>query len=262
MEIEMIKISIRNVKHHTNVALLVDKPEFLKHIAYLREKWQIEKPFKVSAYQKFYAHIWGEENNEERWGNFLKDIEKARRLFNRTPNFDKVIIYAMGFNEIPEHAYKSCYLRTIQNSKDPDDIEYAIVVTPYTTEAEIKRELAEFKKNISAGIKIEKDKTRLAETIANYKYEPGVKFQDFKGRPTIERIRQWYWVMYGNVIKGLSKKPKTYTKTLDDWKVEYCPKKMEHPTDAERDKCPYCSKYDQNIIEQLLPVYISQIKNS
>ena len=257
----MVKINIRNVKHHTNVALLVDKPEFLKYIAYLREKWNITKLFEPDQYQNFYAYIWGENKDESRWDEFLKDIEKARRLFNRTPNFDKVIIYAVGFNEIPEHAYKSCYLKIIDKSAMSGDVEYVIVVTPYTTETEVKKELAEFKKNIIKGIKIEKDESRLAEAIANFEYEPGVKFQDFKGRPTIEQIRQWYWVMYGDVIRGVSKKLKTYPTTLSEWQKLYCPKKMEHETAEEADKCSVC-KMDTNNIEQLLPKYIRQIKDS
>lgn len=262
MEIEMIKISIKNVKHHTNVALLVDKPKFLKHIAYLREKWKIKKPFKVSEYQKFYAHIWGENTDEERWDNFLKDIEKARRLFNRTPNFDKVIIYATGFNEIPEHAYKSCYLRTIQNSKDPDDIEYAIIVTPYTTKTELDAEFIEFKKMIKAGLEQETDKTKLNSAVESYEYEPGPKFPDFDERTKIERARTWYWMRFKDYLEGKIKKPKSYPQILEEWQSKCIYYNAPSDKTPDNHNCRYCELSDQNIIERAVSEYVKAIKQS
>ncbi len=262
MEIEMIKINIRNVKHHTNVAFLVDKPEFLKYIAYLREKWKIEKPFKISEYQKFYAHIWGENKDESRWDKFLKDIEKTRRLFNRTPNFDKVIIYAVGFNEIPEHAYRSTYYKVIENPVYPDDIEYAIIVTPYTTTTEVRTEFNEFKKMIKKGLIHQKDKPERAKAIEIYEYEPGPKFPDSKSHPTIEQLRQWYWVMFEEVIEGKTKKPKNYEQTLTIWQERYCPVKGNHATDEETDNCPVCSVNDASLLRHSLADYIEKINQS
>lgn len=258
---QMIKININSVKWHTEVALLVDKIPFLKHIFYLREKWEINQLFKPGEYQKFVAHIWGKDRDDFRWDEFINDIIKTRIRFNRTPNFDKVIIYAIGFSEIPKHAYKSSYLRTIQNSKDPDDIEYVIAVTPYTTEAEVKKELKSFKKIIKTGMELDKDKKRKITAVAEYKYDPGSKFNSYKGKPTIERIRQWYWVMFEDIIDNPKGKQKSYQDTLDDWQVKFCPQEGVHDVKS-RDKCPFCKINDADLLYHLLHEYIEQVNDS
>lgn len=258
----MIKISIKNVKHHTNVALLVDKPQFIKAVKELREKWNITKLFKPDQYQDFYSHIWGKNTDESRWDEFLHDIQKVRRHFNRTSNFDKVIIYAVGFTEIPDKAYRSTYCKVIENPANPDDIEYAIIVTPYTTTTEVRAEFNEFKKMIKAGLEQETDRTKLNSAVKTYEYEPGPKFPDSKGHPTIEQLRQWYWVMFEEVIKCKTKKPRNYEQTLTIWQERYCPVKGNHSTDEETDSCPVCSVNDASLLRHSLADYIEKIKQS
>lgn len=264
MEIEKIEIKTKNTKHHTDVALLVDKPGFLNWVERLRKKWKIEKPYK-SSYIKFLTHLCGEQKDSNRELLFRKDIEKVRKVFSRTPNFDEVIFYAVAFNEVPEGAYRTCYLKTIVNPTDPDDFEsyeYAITVTPHTTPKELTEELKRFKKEIKRNMEIAKDKKKIDEAVAKYNfgYLFGPKYPDFDNITTIERVRAWYWARFEDVINGKTKKPRTYSEA---WKIveSQCPKSGSHHTDKEHKECPFCGLDDLNVMHQLLPNYIKRLKS-
>ncbi|OGD08305.1 hypothetical protein A2397_03685 [Candidatus Amesbacteria bacterium RIFOXYB1_FULL_44_23] len=255
MEIEMFKIGATSLKHRTSIALLVDKPEFVKTIKRLREKWNLTKLFQPDQDSELMEHICGPEKNYDRWDNFCADIETVRRCFNRTPNFDKVIKYALAFTEIPEGAFRSTYFKAIDNSEYPDDIEYAIIVTPHSTPAEVTSELKEFKQIMQDQIEYRSDKGKLERAIEKYRYEPGPAYKDFDSLGTLDRTRLWYWEMYGEQIAGnANAKLKSYEEIDKELRLE-CPKGQDHETKAEQKKCPYCGLDDINSMQHLLPKY-------
>lgn len=251
-KIEPIKVDIKNETYMTSVSVFVDNIKFLQAVRKLREKWGIEKLYRPKQYKDFYAFIWGDKNNgEQRWEEFMSDIQRIRINFNRTPNYDKVVLYATAFTEIPDSAFKTTYLKSIHNPKN-DDIEYTIAVTPHTTPEELSSELKTFKKMIKDHLDGNINKVKESEMFG-YEYEPGPKYLNFADKPNLDDIREWYWLRYRDVINKLSDKPTTtYPQILAEWN-----NKCRYATDElpENHSCKYCSLEDQNIIEKAVLTY-------
>jgi hypothetical protein len=170
-------------------------------------------------------------------------------------------MYAIAFTEIPDSVYKTCYFEVVPDPSDPESdqkIQYAIFVTPNTTEDELMAELKNFKEYISENLEFEKDPLKKERAIAEYKYDPFIKYADFDTRSTIERIREWYWVIYEDVLNGISNKPKGYAEA-EKILEQKCPKKGNHKTDQEWKKCLYCGLDDISSMEHILPEYIKQL---
>ena len=190
-----IEIKTENKRHHYDISLLVDKPDFIDYVLDLRKKWKIDSLFRPENYMEFYSHIWKVSGKD--WSSFLKDIEKIRMAFERLPNFDEVIIYAIAFTEIPDGIYKSCYLETIPEPSDPENeikYKYAIIVTPNTMITDISKVLSEFKKKIKIGLKQKGDEKVMEDAVAEYKFELGPNYNPTpRGIDNIIRDRNWYW---------------------------------------------------------------------
>lgn len=259
MEIKKIEIGIKDIKKYTDIALLVDKKDFMQWIAKLREKWKIDKLFKAGEYRKFYAFIWREDDrNDKNWSDFLSDVKKIRKTYNLTPNFDEVIKYAIGFGFIPDHAYRTCYVKEIISS--PDEIEeYAIVVTPNTTKKEIDSVFMQFKKDMKQSLENVKDESKMDKVVAKYKftYEFGPMRKDFDQISTIETIRAWYWALYGDIVNGKTSKPRKYN---EGW--SFCPRNQVHKTAMERVNCPFCSVKELDPIHHSLSAYLKRLKEN
>ena len=255
MKIEIFKIGAVSLKHRTSIGLLVDKTEFVKTIKRLREKWNLTTLFQPGQDSQLIEYICGPDKDFGKWNNFCADIEAVRRGFNRTPNFDKVIKYALAFTEIPEGSFRSTYFKAINNSEYPDDTEYAIIVTPHSTPTEVATELKEFKQMIQDQIEYRSDKGKLERAVEKYLYEPGPAYKDFDSIDTLDRTRLWYWKMYGEQITGnTNTKIKSYERIDDELRKE-CPNGQDHETKIERKKCLYCGLDDINSMQHLLPKY-------
>lgn len=258
MKIEIFKIGASNLKHRTSIALLVDKPEFVKTIKRLREKWNLTDLFQPGHDSQLIEFICGREKDFGKWDSFCADIETVRRSFNRTPNFDKIIKYALAFTEIPEGAFRSTYYKAISNSEYPDDTEYAIIVTPHSTDTEVTTELKEFKQMIQGQIEYRKSKVELDKAVEEFKYEPGPVYKDFDSIDTLDRTRFWYWEMYGDILNGDNTATPISYKDIRS----KCPKLGEHDTDKEHMSCPYCNLDDMGSIQHLLPKYKKRLEIS
>lgn len=195
------RIEIKSVdkRHYYDIALLVDKPNFIDWVIDLRKKWKIDKVFSSENYDGFYSHIMkiSGKISGDNWRSFQKDIEKVRTSFGRLPNFDKVIMYAIVAGEIPDGVYNSCYLETIVDPDDPENdgkYKYAIIVTPNTTSKDISNVLSEFKKKAKAGLQQKKDAEVMEKAIANYEFELGPNYTPPpRVINNIIRNREWYW---------------------------------------------------------------------
>lgn len=185
-----IDIDVENEKHFKDIATLIDRPNFIKAVETLRKKWKLSKRYKPSEYMKFYSYIWGKDKTGKRWSDFQDDIQNLRSRFNRTLNYDQVILYAVAFTSIPEGAYKSCYIEAIPlnpSGEGPEDYKFHIVFSPETTRDEMLNEFRLFK-NGQANKKID-------DPPKGYEYEPLLfpteKIKDNKSG-NIKRDRKWY----------------------------------------------------------------------
>lgn len=197
MKMERIEIKIKSKRHFADVALLVDKPSFIERVIVLRKKWKITPKLFNADYQKFYANIWSQ-GNSKAWENFNKDIERIRSDYQRLPNFDKVIFYAIACNEVADGIYSTCYLDTIVDpNNDPNDetlYKYAIVVTPNTTIPDIRKVMADFRRKMKTALQQENDPALKRMAASEYKYEFGPKYTPSpQNVDNIPRDRKWYW---------------------------------------------------------------------
>ena len=210
-----IKIDIVNKRRFADVALLVDKNDFQDWVRTLRLKWKIDRPLSDVDYSSIYSHIW-HQGKADAWSDFNKDIQQVREYFERSPNFDNVIMYAIAFNEIPDDLYASCYLDLIEDPDDPENeakYRHAIIITPNTTVPDIRKTLAQYKSNMKKGLKQDFDgkNVDLEQYVFGPKYAPSPVNVD-----NIQRDREWYWLKkeglsYGQIGKIVNKDRNTIT---------------------------------------------------
>lgn len=197
-----IDINIKNDKHFLDIATLIDQPDFIQWVEKLRKKWNLTKRYKTGEYKEFYGFIWGQNEEENRWNNFLKDVQRMRTAFKKSLNFDTVIIYAIAFNQIPSHAYKTCYIRA--EPLDPseagsDEYSFSIVISTETTRDEILKEFSKFKNGLAG---------KMDPQLEGYEWDvfPTEKIRDHKAG-NIKRDRDWYWLKtnegmsYNDILK-------------------------------------------------------------
>lgn len=196
MKIDRIEIKIKSKRHFADVALLVDKPNFIEWVIELRKKWKITPELFNADYHTFYSHIWSQ-GNSKAWENFNKDIERIRSTYQRLPNFDKVIFYAIACNEVTDGIYSTCYLDTIADPNNPNDetlYKYAIIVTPNTTVPDVRKVLADFRKKMKIALQQENDPVLKQQAASEYKYEFGPRYTPSpRNIDNIMRDRKWYW---------------------------------------------------------------------
>jgi len=117
MKIKKIVIQSKNKKHITDIAMLVDRLDFLLDIKQIREKWKIDKLYYFYQMDEFInfhiadnkGKISDPKETQKRLEKFNQEIITLRNKYRRTKNFDIVIKYAIGFGAIPDGIYDSCY---------------------------------------------------------------------------------------------------------------------------------------------------------
>ncbi|MEK7070799.1 MAG: hypothetical protein AAB966_03255 [Patescibacteria group bacterium] len=189
-----IDIEIINDSHFKDIATLIDRPDYIRAVDKIRAKWKLTDRFDVKNFKTFYAYIWGEDVNETSWNEFLTDVAHLRSIFYKSPNFDKVIIYSIAFNKIPNYAYRSCYIKAepIDPSENgSDDHQYSIVFSSETTRNEIQDEFNKFKNGISG--KTSGQLMNKEDEGYDWDVFPTEKIKDHTA-PNIKRDRDWYWL--------------------------------------------------------------------
>jgi len=218
MKIKKIEITIRNKRHYADVAILVDRPDFIDWINKLRAKWRIKKNFK--EYHDFLVHIGKQERKNKAREEFEKDVKKVRLAFNRSPNFDNVITHAIAFGKVYKGSYNPCYYEHILDPVDPNDErkdKYAIIVTPNTVLDDIAPILKEIKTRIKKGLEQKKDKKKMNASLADYSFELGPQYTiPSRKVENIVRDRRWYWLhkkmSYNKLLKKILKEGEVITK--------------------------------------------------
>ncbi|HUD09877.1 MAG TPA: hypothetical protein VMR77_03710 [Patescibacteria group bacterium] len=276
-----IDIQTPDKKHATDIAMLVDKPEFLLEIEKLRQKWSIKELYRPSAFHSFLEfHIMTNKDTvsidkevKKRLSEFNNDIDLVLKKFNRGRNFKRVVEYALATGIVPNGIYRSCYfdLVKIGESNDleqPERYEYVIVLSPRTELKEVRNAYKEFKEHIKGKIDFESianldieiptDKELIEQYHRGNIYK-SADIDKFKTLKELSRTREWYWIKYETYFSHETKKPMSYPEVLKKWQ-ENCPinkqnqkkKRLEDKTEC---SCPYCLFYDINIIEQAINSY-------
>lgn len=281
MKITKIEIDTTNKKHRTDIAILVDKIEFLRDIQELRNKWNIKTIYDPTQFDKFLNwDIAGDKDRisnpkvtKKRLDQFNNDIIALRNKYNRTKNFDIVIKCSVGFNRIPEWVYKSCYWDKIlisptDNPEDTKNYQYAIIVTPRTEKKEVEEAYNELQEHIRNKIEFHKHDISYNEATEDEIKEhvfgavyPASDITKFKTLKELDRTREWFWIAYKDQFNGLSKKRKRSEDILDEWITTNCPAKKDHDTESTKN-CPYCSVNDVNEIDQALSTYSKLLAQS
>lgn len=240
MSFEPINIKIDDLKLFADVAFAIDSPYFIKGANDIRKKYEINSPLENCDYLS-----WVQKNlNRESSKKLFKEIEDLRFEMNLTVNYHTVFDKAIFGCDIQVGDYESTFLINFQDIPEyfleytPKSELYGIVLTPQTRLKDVQRVFSEYNRIMQQMKKDEEAKDIFNEYVRIKK----AKITDIK------MVREWYWIMYRDLIKGISSKPKKYREVLDVWNQK-CP----GHTHTKEERCPYC--IDQNLIEKLLPKY-------
>lgn len=146
-------------KYLTDIALLVDKDDFLKDIQRLREKWQITNiiEFQLGDQQLLDGWIashlskhYKDKKTETLRDELDADIVALRLKYGRTSNYDEVIKWVIFTNTVPSGVFKACYFTTIPqtDSADPSQCQYAIILDGRTENDEVLAALRDFREHL------------------------------------------------------------------------------------------------------------------
>lgn len=280
MEIKKIDIQTKNKKYATDLAMLLDKPEFLREIDRLRKKWKLTEFYEPTNFDGFMAlNVQTKEAEPEdaqvRLVEFNNDINGLLKKFNRGRNFKSVIEYSLATGMVPEGIYRGCYFDVVtigepNNLDNPERYQYVIVMSARTEKQEVEQAYKEFDNfrkgkidfqsmNLNADVPDDRD---LIEEYHVGNIHNSADIDKFKTQKELDRTREWYWIRYGGHLNNSSQKPISYPNVLKTW-TQRCPvKNKEHDTTSEWANCPYCSVDDLNIIQQAVSSYNKLLKQS
>lgn len=265
MNIEMIDIQISNKYYMTEIALLVDKPDFLQDLARLREKWGICDTNKYSHFTTFTSALENIQTKE-----FETDMMKLIKKYKRGKNYLLVVKSALVTGSVPDYVYKNCYfdvatLNEINDMNHPENFQYIIVLSPSTEFKELKQPFKEFKKHIKEKIKFQKYKWDMnisSDMDKIEQYHPGQVHNNalnYSKKKELDRTREWYWLRYNKFLNKQDSKPLPYHEVLDIWNS-----KCKNNTEVNHNikACKYCSVEDENIVQKAISEYIHFLQES
>ncbi len=230
-----IKISCKNSLAYQDVAYLVDKPEFLRLLPELRDKYSIEQPIPLNKFNNWMEGLIRKSPKElggkagwiksakKLYKEGLLDLEKIysnlttyerfdwetkllTRKFKRPGYFDLIIKRAIVCGEVSDTSWNHTYADVRPWELPTSEVllpEVSIVISPMTRPKDVEKAFKKAKKLI--------DNNR-----ENLKYLTVVKRVEAK---EIRRNRRWYWKSLEGVKSGdiyeeefLGSKPRYDTK--------------------------------------------------
>lgn len=180
MEMKQIQIDIDDNRAYTQLVFLVDIPDFLKDVEAIRSKYKITPPFDFTRATDLESHF---AKLSDR--SFDSDIAEIRRKYHYPEMFDSAIRDSVLYHRIS--SFKTAYAMSFERPtfpilpdgiNTPKDQYMTIVVTPYSTENDIKQAFKDCCTDIRKSIEWDSPVYRVIETdtISN-----------------IKRDRDWYW---------------------------------------------------------------------
>lgn len=188
-----IEINIQDDGRFTDVALLVDRDDFLNKVITLRKKYADK--YKVNLPINDYLAV-----NEELLNKVKHDAEHLRRRFNRPLHFLRVITKSILNGVVEDGDYSKAFLErkalsTFTDRKGAPDIKYSIVIFPGTRKKDVDQVFFQFSEEIKANIGL-KTKTDKGTLLHGYWYDPYFR-KPFDTKTSIRQIRNWY-IKYKN----------------------------------------------------------------
>lgn len=187
MKIDRIETQTLNKKHSTDIAMLVEKIEFLREIQRLRNKWHITELDKLTSLfpnskkllnieNIILKNISDPEKQQNSIQEFNNDIDMLLKKFNRDKNYKIVVEYALSTGIVPDGVYSSCYFDVVTINEpaglnNPENYKYVIVLSPRTEQQEVIKVYKEFKKYIKEKIKFHQPRISLNSETTKEFYE-------------------------------------------------------------------------------------------
>ncbi len=180
MKMKQIQIDLDDNRAYTQLAFLVDIPTFLADVEKIRSKYKITPPFdfiKAKDDEADFAKL------SDR--SFDSDIAEVRRKYHYPEMFDSAVRDAVLYHRISN--FKTAYATSFERPTfpllpkgihTPRDQYMAVVVTPYSTETDIKQAFKDCCTSIRKSMEWDSPVYQVIETdtISN-----------------IKRDRDWYW---------------------------------------------------------------------
>ncbi len=186
-----VEIQIDNLGKYLDVALLVDKLEFRKLIPQLRKKYKINTPYpsvETQSDSRTFDVKLREDDVLKK--EFDEEVESIRLQFNRPTHFIRVIYKSIVVGVVKNYDYMSAYLeKQIKNLptdpwETPEDIKYAIIISPITKKSDVDSVFSDFQKIVK------KNYSNKHENLGyDILFEPRI-YTDSK--ESIKPIRVWY----------------------------------------------------------------------
>lgn len=183
-----IEINIEDDGRFTDVALLVDKDDFLNEVFNLRKKYA--NKYKIDLPTNDYSVV-----NEDLLNEVKHDAEHLRRKFYRPLHFLRAITKSILNGVVEDGDYSKAFLerKELFIHKDHEgtpDIKYSIVIFPGTRKKDVDQVFFQFSEEIKAnmGLKTKTDKNIL---LHGYWYDPYFR-KPFDTKTSIRKIREWY----------------------------------------------------------------------
>lgn len=226
MKIDPIEIDIKDKKLFTQIAFLVDRPDFIKEITAIRKKYSISVEFQQQDYFE-------KASNESLSSlpvlkaKLLPAIAKMRNNYKYPPHFDDVIFQVIMFNRVRSIKSTQVVMHLSTDSKSQklseQSLELSILLTPLSTKQEVvaayeeaKQMREEYESKHSLSKVLDKD------TLTN-----------------IIRDRKWYL----QKLSGM-----TYKNMLDEWNNDT----TNNYIDDENDVIKAVSRYKKTLLSTKL----------
>lgn len=223
-----IEIDLKDERHFTDVAPIVDREDFVNEVERIRNVLKIHIPLSDKELSKIPTKA------DEKIIN--SEIEKSRKHLYLPIVFKSVIASVVFRNEVTDRDYSSAYLDSdLHGTFDdegitPDETHY-IVLSPGARDTDVLKAYQDYRDHLG------NDKS-----IASYKYIHRV-WETNISKPSLKKYRKWYLARR----KGISFQ-EIATMETDD-----CPVKRDHKTG--KDKPKDCACYEESTIRKGVDTY-------
>lgn len=205
MKIKPVTIDIEDKRLFTQVAFLVDRPDFIQKVHEIRKEYKIDAKMQSTNYFKTVSDE--ELRQLQQRSDIYKVAAKIRQKFKYPPYFDDFIVQTILFNRV--HAIRQTktvthLAKTITTPLSKPDLsenhlEMAIHITPLSTKKDVLKAFEE---------------TKQVSTEYEHTHQLS-KVLDQDTLTNIERDRRWYWRVqkdngYQKLINKLNNRPDTH----------------------------------------------------